>query len=483
MALKIYSSLTGKKEDFVPVTSGQAKLYVCGVTVYDHSHVGHARSAIVFDVISRYLRSAGYDVTYVRNFTDIDDKIIKRANSEGRDWKEIAETHIESFRNDMSRLGVLPPTFEPKATDHIDEMVGLIDQLVKKGFAYQLNGSVYFSVSKDKGYGGLSGRSLDDMIAGARIEVDERKQDPLDFALWKESKPGEPAWDSPFGRGRPGWHIECSTMSIKYLGNPFDVHGGGKDLVFPHHENERAQAECATGRKFVNYWVHNGFVTMDREKMSKSLGNFMLIKDFLKLHHPEILRLFFLSTHYRNPIDYTDKAIESAESALQRLYGTLERISEIPGLEQIASTESDEITQFEKRFHGAMEDDFNTALALSAVFDLVTAINRLLDDGDASSLSFVARGRETLLSLANLLGLLTDDVAIFARYESHRHLSTAGLDEKGVETAIASRTEARQGRDFKRADQIRSDLLEKGILLLDTPQGTKWRIKKQEGGK
>jgi cysteinyl-tRNA synthetase len=483
MALRIYSSLTGKKEDFVPVTSGQAKLYVCGVTVYDHSHVGHARSAIVFDVISRYLRAAGYDVTYVRNFTDIDDKIIKRANAEGRDWKEIAETHIESFQNDMSRLGVLPPTFEPKATDHIAEMVALIEQLVKKGFAYQLDGSVYFSVSKDRGYGELSGRSLEDMIAGARIEVDERKQDPLDFALWKESKPGEPAWDSPFGKGRPGWHIECSTMSIKYLGTPFDMHGGGRDLVFPHHENERAQAECATGQKFVNYWVHNGFVTMDREKMSKSLGNFMLIKNFLESHHPEILRLFFLSAHYRNPIDYTDKAIESAESALQRLYGTLERISEIPGLEQVAPKESDEITEFKKRFHAAMEDDFNTALALSAVFDLITAVNRLLDEGDASSLPFVASGKETVLSLANLLGLLTDDVAAFAKYESHRHLSKVGLSEEGVEAAIESRTEARQRKNFMRADQIRSDLLEKGILLLDTPQGTKWRIKKQENGK
>jgi cysteinyl-tRNA synthetase len=478
MALRIYSSLTGRKEDFVPVTSGQAKLYVCGVTVYDHSHVGHARSAIVFDVISRYLRSAGYDVTYVRNFTDIDDKIIKRAHAEGRDWKEIAETHIESFRNDMSRLGVLPPTFEPKATDHIDEMVALIEQLVNRGFAYQMNGSVYFSVSKDKGYGGLSGRSLEDMVGGARVEVDERKQDPLDFALWKESKPGEPAWDSPFGKGRPGWHIECSTMSIKYLGNPFDMHGGGKDLVFPHHENERAQAECATGRKFANYWVHNGFVTMDREKMSKSLGNFMLIKDFLELHHPEILRLFFLSAHYRNPIDYTDKAIESAESALQRLYGTLDRVSEISGLERVAPKESDEIAEFAKRFHAAMEDDFNTALALSAVFDLTTAINRLLDESDASSLSFVAGGRETLLSLANLLGLLTDDVAVFSRYESHRHLSKVGLNEESVEAAIESRTEARQGKDFTRADQIRTDLLEKGILLLDTPQGTKWRIRR-----
>ena len=323
VAIKIYNSFSGKREDFVPVAKGQARLYVCGVTVYDHSHIGHARSAFVFDVISRYLRSVGYDVTYVRNFTDIDDKIINRANAEGRDWREIAETHIASFREDMAGLGILPPTFEPKATEHIDDMIDLIRQLIKSGYAYEIDGSVYFSVAKDKDYGALSGRTLEEMMAGARIEVNERKRDPLDFALWKESKPGEPAWESPFGRGRPGWHIECSTMSIKYLGNPFDMHGGGKDLIFPHHENERAQAECATGRRFVNYWVHNGFVTMDREKMSKSLGNFMLIKDFLKNYHPEVLRLFFLSAHYRNPVDYTDRAVDNADSALKRLYATL----------------------------------------------------------------------------------------------------------------------------------------------------------------
>jgi cysteinyl-tRNA synthetase len=478
MPLKLYSSFSGKKEDFVPVTSGQVRLYVCGVTVYDHSHIGHARSAIVFDAICRYLRFAGYDVIYVRNFTDIDDKIINRANAEGRDWKEITETYIASFRDDMSRLGVLPPTFEPKATEHIDEMVALIEELVNRGFAYQMDGGVYFSVSKDRGYGELSGRSLEDMMAGSRVEIDERKRNPLDFALWKESKPGEPVWDSPFGKGRPGWHIECSTMSIKYLGNPFDMHGGGKDLVFPHHENERAQAECATGRRFANYWVHNGFVTMDREKMSKSLGNFMLIKDFLKVHHPEALRLFFLSAHYRNPVDYTDMAIESAEAALQRLYGTLERISEVRGLENVEPPANEEINGLEKKFHAAMEDDFNTALALSAVFDLVTALNRILDGGNASSLPLIARGRDLLLSLAGLLGLLTDDVGNFIRYESHRHLSSVGLDEDRIEGAIAKRTEARRIKDFKGADEIRNELLEKGILLLDTSQGTKWRIKR-----
>jgi cysteinyl-tRNA synthetase len=480
MALKIFSSLTGRKEEFVPVTDSQVKLYVCGVTVYDHSHIGHARSAIVFDVISRYLRSSGYDVTYVRNFTDIDDKIIIRAKAEGRDWKEIADTYIESFRNDMSKLGVLSPTVEPKATDHIDDMVALIEELLDRGFAYRLNGNVYFSVARDSGYGSLSGRSLDDMMAGARIEIDERKRDPLDFALWKESKPGEPAWESPFGKGRPGWHIECSTMSIKYLGNPFDMHGGGKDLVFPHHENERAQAECATGRKFANYWVHNGFVTMAREKMSKSVGNFMLIKDFLARHHPEVLRLFFLSAHYRNPVDYADAAIESAESALQRLYGTIERVSDVKGVARIEPGKNEEIDAFRTRFHEAMEDDFNTALALSVIFDLATAVNRALDGGDASALPLVVEGRDLLLSLGGLLGLLGDDIERFIRYDSQRRLAQRGLTAEAIDAAIEKRAEARRSKDFTRADAIRTELLEKGIHLLDTAQGTKWRIKNQE---
>jgi cysteinyl-tRNA synthetase len=479
MMLKIFNSRTGKREEFVPITAGHVRIYVCGVTVYDDSHIGHARSAIVFDVICRYLRSLGYEVIYVRNFTDVDDKIINRANGEGRDWKEVADTYIESFRADMKSLGVIPPTFEPRATDHIGDMVEMIDGLIKKGYAYQLNGSVYFSVTSDKNYGSLSGRSLDEMMAGVRIEVDDRKKDPLDFALWKESKPGEPSWDSPFGKGRPGWHIECSAMSTKYLGNPFDIHGGGKDLVFPHHENEQAQAECATGHQFVKYWVHNGFVTMDREKMSKSLGNFLSIKNFLKVYHPEVLRLFFLLAHYRNPVDYADKALDSADSALQRLYATLERISNTPGMNKTPEAgENDEVDGAEKKFHAAMSDDFNTALALSYIFDLATTLNRLLDDGDAKMRPVIARGRRVLLSLANLLGLLTDDVETFLLYEGRRHLSQIGVDEETVEGLILARTEARRTKDFARADEIRKELLDKGVLLLDTPQGTKWRVKK-----
>ncbi len=478
MALRIYNSLTHQKEDFVPVAEGRVGMYVCGVTAYNDSHIGHARSAIVFDVISRYLRFSNFDVKYVRNFTDIDDKIINRANAEKRDWKEISETYIDSFRTDMAALGALPPTHEPKATEHIGDMIALIEDLIGKKFAYPIGGSVYFSVSKDKGYGALSGRTPDEMIAGARIEVDERKKDPLDFALWKESKPGEPAWDSPFGKGRPGWHIECSTMSIKYLGCPFDMHGGGKDLLFPHHENERAQAECATGRKFVNYWVHNGFVTMDREKMSKSIGNILLIKDFLKVYHSDVLRLFFLSAHYRNPVDYAQKNVESADTALARLYATLERVAGIKGLDDAPQKGNAELDGLEQKFFAAMEDDFNTALALGAVFDLATAINRMMDEGVETNLPFIAKGKTLFLSLARMLGLLAQDEDAYARDEARRRLDAAGLNESQIEDAITARVEARRNKDYKQADEIRNRLLEKGVALLDTPEGTKWRIKK-----
>ncbi len=479
MSLVIYNTFTGKKEEFVPASPGQVKCYVCGITVYDHSHVGHARSVIVFDVIYRYLAGLGYDITYVRNFTDIDDKIINRANAEHTDWKEIAETYIASFKEDMAGLGVVPPTFEPKATDHIPDMIRFIEKLMERGYAYQIDGSVYFSVRKYDGYGKLSGRSLEEMIAGARVEVNERKQDPLDFALWKESKPGEPSWDCPWGKGRPGWHIECSAMSTKYLGNPFDFHGGGKDLVFPHHENERAQTECATGKRFVNYWVHNGFVTMQREKMSKSIGNILTIKEFLKQYHPEVLRLFFLSTHYRNPIDYTEQSLENAQSALQKLYFTLERIRKVPKEGVAPSTQADypELADLEKKFHEAMNDDFNTALSLSALFDLSRVLNRMVDELDESNRPALAHGEQLFVSLGSTLGLLGEETAVFGRGETLRHLKRVGLDEAAVEKAIQDRTEARKRKDYKGADEIRSMLLEKGIILLDTPNGTTWRTK------
>jgi cysteinyl-tRNA synthetase len=477
MAIRLYNTLTRKKEEFVPVTPGKVGLYACGATVYDHSHVGHARSAIVFDALYRYLSSSGFDVTYVRNFTDIDDKIINKANSEKRDWREIGDTYTASFREDMLSLNVLSPTHEPKATEHISDMLDLVQNLIDRGFAYPVGGSVYFSVTKYRDYGRLSGRSLDELIAGARVEINEQKEDPLDFALWKESKPGEPFWESPYGRGRPGWHIECSAMSVKYLGSPFDIHGGGKDLVFPHHENERAQSECGTGRKFVNYWVHNGFVTVDREKMSKSLGNFFLIKDVLKRYHPDILRLFFLSTHYRNPIDYTESSLEAAQTALQKLYTTVERSHELARDRKVVAAANADLDGLKQRFDEAMDDDLNTALALSTLFDLAKSINKTIDDRDESGYASAVAGSNLLTDLAAKVGLMSQDPETFSRGEVLRQLEQFGLDEAWVEKAIADRSEARKAKDYTKADEIRGMLLEKGIAILDTPQGTKWRKK------
>jgi cysteinyl-tRNA synthetase len=478
MAIRLYNTLSRKKEELVPVTPGKVGLYACGATVYDHSHVGHARSSIVFDVLYRYLTTSGFDVTYVRNFTDIDDKIINKANTEKRDWKEIGDMYTASFREDMANLNVLSPTHEPKATEHIGDMLDLVQSLVDKGFAYPVDGgSVYFSVKKFQGYGQLSGRTLDELIAGARVEIDDRKHDPLDFALWKESKPGEPFWESAFGRGRPGWHIECSAMSVKYLGSPFDIHGGGKDLVFPHHENERAQSECGTGRKFVNYWVHNGFVTVDREKMSKSLGNFFLIKDVLKRYHPDVLRLFFLSTHYRNPIDYSELSIEAAQTALQKLYSAVERCGELAKDRKIVAAGKADLDELKKRFYEAMDDDLNTALALSTLFDLAKSINKTIDERDESGYPSAVAGASLLTALASTVGLMSQDPEIFSRGEVLRQLRQHGLDEAWVEKAISDRSEARKAKDYKRADEIRGMLLEKGIAILDTPQGTKWRKK------
>ena len=477
MSIRVYNTSTGKREDFKPVNEGSVKLYVCGVTVYDHCHIGHARSAIVFDVIYRYLMAKGYDVTFVKNFTDIDDKIIKKAWIEGIPWKEVGEKYIKSFYEDMEALNILRPTFEPKATDHIDDMIALVERLIETGHAYNINGDVYFSVESFKPYGELSKRSLEEMMAGARVEVDERKRNPLDFALWKASKENEPFWDTPFGKGRPGWHIECSVMSTKYLGNPFDIHGGGKDLVFPHHENEKAQSEAATGRKFVNYWIHNGFVNIEKEKMSKSLGNFLLIKDFVKEYHPETLRLFFLSTHYRNPVDYGDKSIEDNNNAIYRLYYTLDRALEVEKAAAVTPADFPEASEIEKKFYEAMDDDFNTALALSYVFELSKMLNKLIDEKDESSLPFIAYTKSVFASLANLLGLLNSDFATFDSQEKVRHLTRVGLDVSTVESLIRERVVARKNKDFKRADEVREILSRQGVILQDTPRGTEWRIK------
>ena len=477
MGIRVYNTFTGKKEEFKPVNEGKVKLYVCGVTVYDHCHIGHARSAIVFDVIYRYFLSKGNEVTFVKNFTDIDDKIIKKSNIEGIPWKDVAEKYIASFYEDMDALHILRPTREPRATEHIEDMIVLIDTLINKGVAYKVNGDVYFSVESYKGYGELSGRSLDEMMAGARVEIDEKKRNPLDFALWKASKEGEPKWPTPFGEGRPGWHIECSAMSAKYLGLPFDIHGGGRDLVFPHHENERAQTESATGERFANYWLHNGFVNIEKEKMSKSIGNILLIKDFIKEYHPEVLRLFFLSTHYRNPIDYSEKSIEDTNQALHRLYYTLERVAEVEKTSPVEPKAYGEAEELEKNFYEAMDDDFNTALALSYIFELSKILNKMTDDDPKLNAPFILFTNRLYLSLAQTLGLLLDDLSSFSNAEKTRHLIRVGLTEDALEKMIAQRAEARKNKDYKTGDEIRNTLARIGILLQDSPKGTEWRVK------
>jgi cysteinyl-tRNA synthetase len=477
MTIRIHNTFTQQKEELTPIEPGVVKMYVCGVTVYDHCHIGHARSAFVFDIINRYLMARGYDVVSVKNFTDIDDKIIRKATEEGIPWQEVGEKYIASFYEDMASLNILRPTYEPRATLHIEDMIRLVEKLLENGHAYRVGGDVYFSVESFRPYGQLSKRGLDEMMAGARVEVDEKKRNPLDFALWKKSKEGEPFWTTPFGDGRPGWHIECSVMSTKYLGNPFDIHGGGRDLIFPHHENERAQTEAATGKTFVNYWVHNGFVNIQKEKMSKSIGNILLIKDFLREFHADTLRLFFLTTHYRNPVDYNEKAIEDTNAALHRLYGTLERVETASRQTQAAAAPFGDIDVLEKNFFDAMDDDFNAALALSSLFELSKMINKMLDEGDGSAMPRILSAAGLLKRLASILGLLQDTAETFNNGEKSRHLARIGLTPSAVEAAITERSEARKAKNYARADEIRQDLASKGIQLLDTPKGTDWRVK------
>ncbi|MFQ5950131.1 MAG: cysteine--tRNA ligase, partial [Nitrospiria bacterium] len=382
--LRISNSLSGKKEPWSPSVPGEVKIYVCGMTVYDDCHLGHARSAIVFDVIRNYLEYKGLRVRYVKNYTDVDDKIINRAQQEGRDWKAIANRFIDSYERDMVRLGVRPPTVAPKATEHIEEMVQLIDRLIAKGIAYPVEGNVYFEVERFPSYGKLSKRKLDEMDAGARVEVDQRKRSPLDFALWKASKPGEPAWRSPWGMGRPGWHIECSAMAIKHLGETIDIHGGGKDLIFPHHENEIAQSEAYTGKEFAPCWIHHGFVTIDQEKMSKSVGNFFTIKEifekspqFSEEMISEIVRFYLLSTHYRSPIDFSDQSLDAAKSGLDNFYTLFQKLDEIK-----TQRREGDWSRFRSEFEAAMDDDFNTARAIGVLQALRSEINIRLAKGE-----------------------------------------------------------------------------------------------------
>jgi len=493
MALRVYNTLTGEKESFVPLTPGKVGMYVCGVTVYDYCHIGHARAGVAFDIIFRYLKYSGYDVTYVRNYTDIDDKIINRANQEGTDYRTIADRYIKAFDDDMGRLGLASPTVEPKATDHISGIIRIVETLIAKGHAYTSDGDVYYAVETFPDYLKLSGRNLEEMQAGARVEVGDKKRHPMDFALWKASKPGEPWWPSPWGNGRPGWHIECSAMSMEFLGKTFDIHGGGKDLVFPHHENEIAQSEAANGCQFVRYWLHNGFININAEKMSKSLGNFFTIREVLKKYDPETLRFFLLSAHYRSPIDFSDQNLDDAQSGLERLYGCLAALDEIldglapspvvvelENLTPVGLELQEKLNQFVPRFVEAMDDDFNAAQALGVMFETVRSTNRFLAEMKELtplSLSLITQVRNLFVEVGTVLGLFTTRPAAWLEGIKSAKADKINITADEIERLIAERAEARGAKNFKRGDEIRDLLSEKGILLLDSAQGTTWNVK------
>lgn len=531
MALTIYNTLRQKKEVFDPCMPGTVRMYACGPTVYDRAHIGHARAALTFDVVWRYLEYRGYRVVYVRNYTDVDDKIIRRAAELGRSRESLVEEQIEAYRRDMRALGLRTPTEEPRATRHIAEMIALIQALMAKGIAYTVDGDVYFEVRRSPDYGKLSHRGLDELRAGARVEVDQRKRDPLDFALWKASRPGEPAWDSPWGPGRPGWHIECSAMSMKYLGESFDIHGGGADLIFPHHENEIAQSECATGKPFARYWVHNGFVNIRAEKMSKSLGNVLAVGELLEQISPCALKLFLLGTHYRAPVDFSEDALNNARAAEERFRIVLHQVRRIRNIPSPKADPArmdslplvDRIHAAEQEFTGAMDDDFNTPRALAALFGLTRDINVALTDADETprqSLVYaLGLGGETLRTLGSVLGGLFEGVEDEADTSRVREITVSGCvgmsDTVAVEVArakpdlrvtaqdfataqervrmaiesgqsppaetieaiVAYRVHCRHQRDWATADAIRTWLAERGIVVDDTGGGVRWYVK------
>ncbi|PYN11289.1 MAG: cysteine--tRNA ligase [Candidatus Rokuibacteriota bacterium] len=469
--IRIYNTLTRSKEPFTPLAGDTVRMYVCGVTVYDRAHVGHARSAVVFDVIRRHLAFRGYQVRFVKNFTDVDDKIIRRANDEGVPASAISARYIEEYRKDMATLGVRPADEEPKATDHVPRMIGLIQRLLTAGMAYEAGGDVFFEVRKFPRYGTLSGKRLPELLAGVRVEVDERKHDPLDFVLWKASKPGEPSWPSPWGPGRPGWHIECSAMAMHYLGESFDIHGGGEDLIFPHHENEIAQSEGATGRPFARFWVHNGLANLGSQKMSKSLGNTLTIHDLAQRHAPDALRLYLLGTHYRHPLDFAEGRIEDAERALERfavLFETADRLAArgapAPGADGglLAA-----LAELRARVETALDDDFNTPRALAALFEMASTLHthrESVDRGERPAGPFLI-GVSELLALGGVLGL----------FEKPRDAAPPPEVLARIEALVRARDQARAGRDFAAADRLRAELEALGATTEDTPQGTRWK--------
>lgn len=466
--MKIFNSLTGKTEEFSPVEPGVVKIYVCGITPYDYSHVGHARAVVVFDVIAKYFKYNGFEVRYVRNFTDVDDKIIKRAEEERISWKEISEKFINSFYEDISELQVEKPNFEPKVSEHIDEIIKFIENLIKKGFAYQVDSDVYFEVAKFPEYGKLSRRSTDEMLAGARIEIDKRKKSPLDFALWKAAKAGEPSWESPWGNGRPGWHIECSAMSMKYLGETFDIHGGGIDLIFPHHENEIAQSEAVTGKQFAKYWLHNGIITINQEKMSKSLGNIYTLREALNKFDAEAFRLFILSSHYRSPVDFSEQGLRESERALERLYTNLLILKE-GGIQRGEKKEAAFLgKRLLERFKELMDDDFNTPGVIAMVFSAVRALN--------FNREMIDETMEAIKKIGGVLGVFNSEPEEYLKRLKEKKIRVYNIDPNEVESLIAKRAELRKQKNFKEADAVRAQLKEKGVVLEDTPKGTIWRV-------
>ena len=469
--LHIQNTLSGKKELFTPIHPGKVNMYVCGMTVYDFCHIGHARVLVVFDVITRYLRKiyGAENVTYVRNITDIDDKIIARAIENGEDISALTNRFIEAMHEDADALGVKRPDIEPRATEHIDEILAMIQTLIDKGMAYHAdNGDVYYQVSQFETYGKLAKKNLDELQSGSRVEVVQAKRDPMDFVLWKMAKPDEPSWDSPWGKGRPGWHIECSAMSVKCLGDHFDIHGGGLDLKFPHHENEIAQSEGCTGHKFVNYWIHNGFVRVDDEKMSKSLGNFFIIRDVLKSYAPEVIRYFILNSHYMSPLNYSDENLDKAKASLTTLYQALLDIDD----SDIAERDEDSLSEkndYAQRFFQAMDDDFNTPMAISVLFDMSHELNRL-KNSDMEQAKVLA---VQLKQLAELLGLLENNAQQFLQGST----AEGGLSDDEINSLIEQRVTAKQDKNWSECDRIRDVLDAEDILLEDTAEGTRWRRK------
>lgn len=463
--MKIFNTLNNRKEDFIPIEEGKVRMYVCGPTVYNYIHIGNARPMIVFDTVRRYLEYKGYDVNYVSNFTDVDDKIIARANEEGVSAAEIAKRYTQAAIDDMNGLNVMPATTHPKATEEIDGMIDMIQTLIDKGYAYEKNGTVFYRTRKFAGYGKLSGKNLDDLEAGARIAIDDEKEDAMDFVLWKPKKEGEPYWTSPWGDGRPGWHIECSVMSNKYLGKQIDIHAGGEDLIFPHHENEIAQSEAANQTTFSNYWMHNAFLNINNHKMSKSAGNFFTVKDIAEKYPLQVLRFFMLSAHYRSPLNFSDELMQAAKNSLERILTAVFNLSYLENsAKETAYSSSDQdfkkqLASYKNNFEAAMEDDFNTADAISVIFEIVRLANSYLSADKPQSL--ITETKNLIISLCDILGIICEQ--------------DNSLPDEDIEKLINERNQARKNKDFARADQIRDELAKKGIQLEDTREGVRWK--------